>query len=343
MESGDGDNLNDTRCNSLSADDLRILGITGTVATSISIPVVSVVILLMIIFKKYIFAIQRLIMYLNISILFNTINQLLQRASYTIIHTHDTYCIGLGIFSQYSSYCILLSIWCALFELTLRIMFKKEGGYVEIIYILIIFVFPIGIIWIPYYFDVYGNINGYCAIVTSKNCSPDQTGFILEAVTWWIPLYATIILSLLVYPIFYCELKRDRSRYSGIVEVDRNIVSEKTLKDVGYFKWLPLLYLILDIIPIATSIHDFIEPDRPIAVLWILTGFVKGLQGGTIAVVISLDPKTLKRLTPRQIQSAFKNNILGQENIQEYPAKREKEESREEEDVSIKKKYDPNS
>ncbi len=322
MESGDG-SVNDTACNAFSTSDQKLLGILGTVVTSVSIPIILVVILLMVIFKKYVFAIQRLILYIDISILFNVINQLLQRASYSIIYTNTSYCIGLAIFGEYSAYCILLSIICALFELLLRIVFKKEGGYIEILYLFIIFIFPIGISWIPYFYDSFGAINGYCTILTSINCSSSEKGLILESVLWWIPLYTTIILSLLTYPLFYYVLKRDKRRYSGIIEVDRNIISAKTLEEVGYFKWLPLLYLILDIIPIATFIHDFIEPGRPITVLWILTGLVKGLQGGIIVVVISLDPKTLKRLTIRQLQSAFKNNVLGQESTQDYPAKRD--------------------
>ena len=308
----------------LTDQEIEMIGISGIVTTSISIIVCVTVILLMILFKKYLFAVQRLIMYLDISILLNVINQLLQRAAYKSIYNNEEYCIGLALFSQYSAYCILLSVTCALFELLLRIVFKKEGGYLEIVYLLVIFVFPFGVSWIPYFFDAYGAVNTFCTVVVSQACESFKTALILEAVLWWTPLYLTIMFALVSYPLFYCIIRGDRKRYSGIIEVDRTLVSERALEEVGYFKWLPLLFIVLDLIPIATMVHDFIRPHRPIVVLWILTAIVKGCQGGIVAVFISLDPKTFKRLTPRQLRSAFRTNVLPNTDIKDYPAKKEK-------------------
>ena len=306
----------------LTEQELKTIGVSGIVASSISITLCITVLLLMIVFKKYVFAIQRMIMYLNVSILFNTINQLLQRVGYKTIHESTDYCIGLAAFSQYSAYCILLSMLCALFELILRIIFKKEGKYIEIVYLLIIFVFPIGVSSIPYVFNAYGAVNTFCTVTISRNCESFTTGLILEAVLWWVPLYGTIMFALASYPLFYYVIKRDRKRYSAIIETNRNQVAERTLEEVGYFKYLPVVFIVLDLIPIATMIHGFIQPYKPIVVLWAMTAVVKGIQGGIIATVISLDPKTFKRLTITQLRSAIKNNILMNSDIKDYPIKR---------------------
>lgn len=316
------DNLSCLPTEYLTDQELKTIGVSGIVASSISITLCIIVILLMIVFKKYVFAIQRMIMYLNISILFNTLNQLLQRVAYNTIHEFEAYCIGLAAFSQYSAYCILLSMICALFELILRIVFKKEGRYIEIIYLLIIFVLPIGVSYIPYAFNAYGVVNTFCTVTISRNCQSFTNGLILEAVLWWVPLYGTIVFALVSYPFFYYVIKRDRKRYSAIVETNRNQVAERALEEVGYFKYLPIMFIVLDLIPIATMIHGFVQPYKPIVVLWAMTAVVKGIQGGIVATVISLDPKTFKRLTVTQLRSAIKNNILMNSDIKDYPIQR---------------------
>lgn len=305
----------------------KILGISGAVASSISIVMCAVVIFLMIIFKKYEFATQRLILYFNISVFLNTINQLIQRSSYNTVDDNMTFCTAVAIFSQFSSLCEVLSISCAMFEFILRIIFNKEGGYLEILYVIIIFAVSAVASWIPFFFDAYGHSFSYCSIVVNKNCTSFQDGLILEAVIWWVPLYGSLIFAVLFYPILFFANKRNKLNYTAIIEVNKNATSEKTLKEIGYIKWLPLLIIILNLFNIATYIYNFLRPTQTIPTLWIISAVINGLQGGVIAAYISLDPNTVKRITVQEISSAIRNSVVNNHEVTDYPAVHERADS----------------
>ena len=304
---------------SLSREQYRIIGISGAVASSVSILACITVIIIMIVFKKYMFAIQRLIIYITISVLLNCINQLMQRAAFETIATETLYCSILGFFSQYSSWCILVSINCALIELIMRIVFRREGGRFEILYVMAIFVLPAAINWAPFLFNGYGEAYKYCSIPLTRHCKKDMKNLIVLIVLWWVPLYGTIIFGGLSYVLMFCSIKREKKAYTAMIEVNRKTISERTLEEVGFYKWLPLLYVIIDIVPFATNIYDFVYPRHIIVELWVASAIIRGLQGGLISLVITLDSKTRKRLTWKHMCSAFISNILMKEDIEEYP------------------------
>lgn len=303
----------------------KILGISGATASSISIILCVFVIFLMIIFKKYEFATQRLILYFNISVLLNTINQLIQRSAYDIIDGNMTFCTGVAILSQFTSLCEVLSISCAMFEFILRIVFNKEGGYLEIIYIMIIFGLSGIVCWIPFFFEAYGHSYSYCSIVLIKNCTSFETGVILEVVIWWVPLYGAIMFAMLFYPILFIANKRNKMNYTAIIEVNKNAISEKTLGEISYLKWLPLVIVLLNLLRIVTYIYNFLKPTETIPILWVLSAIIGGIQGGVVAVYISLDPTTMKRISLKGITSAIRNSINS--DVTDYPAIHQRAES----------------
>ena len=303
----------------LKRDDWKLIGISGAVSSCLSILGCIFIIAIMIIYKKYVFATQRLIIYLTISILLNTIGQLLQRISYDKIYEQHTYCSVLGFLSQYFSTCILLSITCILIEMLMRVVFLREGGRLEWLYISAIFLLPATISWIPFINDAFGAVHCFCSIKTIKHCEKYTHGIVLQALLWWVPLYSTIMFGIVSYLLILCQLSRQRKKYTAMIDVDRDIIYHRTLEDVGYFRWYPILYVIVDLIPIASSIHDFFVPNNPIVSLWIATSIIKGLQGGLFAIAVALDPNTRKRLTCKSLRSAFIHNILMKESTEEYP------------------------
>ena len=311
-----GDRING--CNSnFSHDDWRIIGISGAVCSGLSILGCLFIIAIMIIYKKYVFTTQRVILYLTISVLLNTIGQLLQRIGYDLIYTKGTYCKILAFTSQYTAWCILLSLCCVLIELLLRIVFFRESGWIEWLYIPVIFILPATVNWIPFQLNAYGAVYCFCSITTIKNCNRDKTGIILETFLWWIPLYTTIIFGFITYGLILYRLSKERKEYTALVELDRDIVYTKTLQDVGYFKWYPLMYFILDIIPMASDINDF--TNKPLIPLWVGTSIIKGLQGGFIALAVAMDPKTRKRMTCKSLRAALLYNVFMRRTTEEYP------------------------
>ena len=294
-----------------------VLKITNGTTSSISVLCCIFVIALMIIYKKYVFTIQRLILYLTVSILLNSITHIFESASYT----PASYCMAIGFLQNYSAYCMLLFVPCFLLEIGVRVIWLRETGAIEWLYIPAIFVTPLLVTWIPFLTGNYDSMGLSCGTVTinSTTCEQDIKGLILYFVLWGIPMYLTFIVGGIAYVYILWKLWRSKKRYTAILELDREQMYQKTVSDVNYLKWYPLIYGILNIIPVISSTVYHIKPATLKLPLYFVSVVVRGLEGGFIAIAATLDPKTRKRMKWRHIKAAFIENVLCRDSIEEYP------------------------
>lgn len=308
-------------CSNLTLDDLCIIGLTGAGTAFISFIGCLIVLAIMIVYKKYIVTTQRLILYLTVCVLLDSIIHMIQGASYSILATTNGYCMGIAFTRQYLAWTIILSIVSILIELTLRVTCKRSSGPVECLYIPFIYVIPLTISWIPFVKHSYGDIDGSCTFLTINpgSCTRDEIGLILDIVLWWIPLYITFIIGGLTYLIILCRLNSAKREYTPLLEMDREVIYQRTMNDIGYFKWYPLLYMIINIIPVITATISYVKPHEDELALNVTSTIIIGLQGGFIALAVALDPSTRKRLGWRSFCAAFKENILCRVTYEEYP------------------------
>ena len=275
----------------------------------------------MVIYKKYVFTTQRLIMYLTISVLLDAIANGLMGANYNLIYKNKAFCVTLAFLTQYFALCILLSVACAIAELALRMICRRESGPIEWVYVPVIFLLPATISWIPFIHEAYGLVDGYCDILTvnTEDCTRDNYGLVLKATIWWAPLYLTVIGGTIGYITSLCILHRSRKKYMPLIESNRDIIYQRIMEEVSYFKWYPLLIIVVNLIPIVNTTINFVEPQQPIISLWVITVIIKGLQGGFLAIAFALDPKTRKRLKWKYFQAACLENVACREASEEYP------------------------
>ena len=174
--------MESNNCSKFSAELSHTLAlrITNGTASSISLLCCIFVIALMIIYKKYAFTIQRLILYLTVSILLYSITHIFESASYTLAQA-DSYCMALGFLEHYCGYCMLLFVPCFLLEIGVRMICLRETGAIEWLYIPAIFVTPLLVTWIPFLTGNYGRMGLSCEIVTinSTTCEQDIKGLAL--------------------------------------------------------------------------------------------------------------------------------------------------------------------
>ena len=296
---------------------LETMGIVEEATASISVLCCIFVIALMIIYKKYVFTIQRVILYLTVSTILNSITHIFESATLY----SEGYCMVIAFFNLYSAYCVLFSIDCFLVDMIYRVKYFRETGAIEWLYIPAIFVTPLLVAWIPFLTGSYGRVNGICVIVTinSTTCEQDIKGLIMYLVFWWIPLYLTFIVGGLAYVYILWKLWRSKKRYTAVLELDRELMYQKIVSDINYLKWYPLIYGILNIIPVINSTVYHIKPATLKLPLYLFSIVVRGLQGGFIAIAATLDPKTRKRMKWRHIKAAFIENVLCRDSIEEYP------------------------
>lgn len=308
-------------CTNLSSEDLQVIGLTGAITSSVSLISCLLVILIMIVYKKYTFTTQRLILYLTISVLLDSVIHIIQGGSFAVLSSQPKYCAAIAFVRQYFAWCIILSINCFLIEMVLRILCRRESGCFQWFYIPFIFVFPLLFAWIPLLKHDYGDVDGTCNFLTVNpgTCHRNKIALILDIVLWWVPLYLTLFIGGLVYLIIICQLSLSRKKYTAMLEVDREVIYKRTMNDIGYFKWYPLLYFMINLIPIATATASYARQGDDVVALNILSTIIIGLQGGFIALAAALDPSTRKRLGWRSFCSAFKENILCRQTAEEYP------------------------
>ena len=308
-------------CSNITEYDLKIVGITIAVAYSISILSSLFVLMVMVIYKKYVITTQRLILYLTITIMLDAIANGLMGANYNLIYKNKAFCVTLAFLTQYFALSILLSVACAIVELALRMICRRESGPIEWVYIPVIFLLPATISWIPFIHDGFGLVDGFCDILTvnTVDCTRDTYGLVLKITIWWVPLYLTVIGGTIAYVTSLCILHRSKKKYTPMIESNRDIIHQRTMDDVSYFKWYPLLIIVINLIPIINTTVNFVRPQQPIISLWVITVIIKGLQGGFLAIAFTLDPKTRKRLRWRYFRAACLENVACREVSEEYP------------------------
>ena len=297
------------------------LRITNGTTSSISLLCCIFVIALMIIYKKYVFTIQRLILYLTVSILLNSMSHIFESASYTLAQA-DSYCMALGFLQEYSAYCMLLFVSCFLLEIGVRVICLRETGAIEWLYIPAIFVTPLLVTWIPFLTGNYGRMGLSCRIVTinSTTCEQDIKGLILYFVLWGIPMYLTFIVDGLAYVYILWKLWRSKKRYTAVLELDRELMYQKTVSEIHYLKWYPPIYILINLIPVAAYTVYYVKPDGPGLALIIIAMIIRRMQGAFLLIAVTMDPKTRKRLKWSHIKAAFIENVLCKySNIEEYP------------------------
>lgn len=184
--------MSNSSCN-FSEDSKMILGLSLVASNTIAILACLFVILVIVVYKKYIFTFQQLVLHLSTSILLHSVAHTIQGASYQLIQENEHYCQVLGFFDIYFPLCMVLSVLCVIIELYLYVLQKRDTTNLKWIYVAFIFVVPALVSWIPFAFKQYGYTGYYCSILYyDKDCRHDFTGLALLLMLWWMPLVLSL-------------------------------------------------------------------------------------------------------------------------------------------------------
>ena len=311
--------LNNSSCNYYSDQDRMILGLSRITSNSLSVLACLFVITIATVYKKYIFVFQRLVLYLTASILLNSIAYIIHGASYNLIPVCKRYCQALAFFDTYLPLCIVLSVACIIAELYLYGLKKRDTSNLKWIYAAFIFIMPAAVSWVPFVFNQFGYTGTKCSIIYHKeDCRLDLVGLMLIIVLWWVPLISVYVITGPIYLCILCRISRQgRTEYTPLIEVDGNRIHQQTAKDLGYFKWIPLIEVIIHLFSIVPMVMCY-GGQVPTPLLS-ASSIVIGIQGGTIAILITFDPNTCKVLRWNKFKAAWRQNIMKRSFIEEYP------------------------
>lgn len=287
------------------------------------------VVFLIVIFKKWKFFTQRLILYLAISVAFQSIAAMIARVDYNN-ETSEFY----WRFCQFSAFVLQNASWMVLMavsSITIYVfafaVFRKQTDHLEIVYLFVNFAFPLLFNWIPFIRTSYGKAGAWCWIRSEDDtCQKHMFGEVLQFVLWYIPLYVILSILIILYVTIPIKIHCcDRNKWTGgdytRAQEDRN---RQTSRETLSLLWYPLIYFILNLFPLCLRLYGLARVDVPgdsaHLVLWVLTAIFFPIQGGFMAIAFTLDSDTRKRLKWKHIVTAAKE-LCGRSDkyIKEYP------------------------
>ena len=275
----------------------------------------SSVVFIIILFKKYKFYTQRLILYLAIVTMIHAFSYVLTRVNYyTPRLIDDPYCYFSGVLNHYTAANGVLSIWCITLNLLTKTLCNRSTVKAEPIFVAVIIFLPALWLWVPIWLRAYGTAGAWCSIRSmNSDCTPYKYRTWLRFGLWYIPLY--ILMFAIVVSLILAAVRISRGSRKWVGKWDPEIVvMRQTLKrEILSLIWYPLIYLLLNTFSLIDQIHDAVNPMNPSAVLTYLRIFTSTLRGAFIALAFGLDRETRSRLRPAQCRAACLEWVGGRE------------------------------
>jgi len=269
-------------CSPFAGRDYAIVAAISSASALVSVILCTGVIVLMVLFKKYNFFIQRLILYLTIVALAEAVAVTLHRVDYNGANSAtEGFCVFIGFVDQTTSWAILIAISCITVNLMLNAVFHKRTEKFEKLYFVLIFVFPITFNWIPFIELAYGSAGAWCWIRSeNKDCSSFTFGVVLR--------FCSVVCPPLRDPDHTdCDLhhhtvqdNQGSPQVGGKVDPESQQLKEQMQKEVKPLIVYPLIYLLINVVPLINRIHNTVSPSNPELALWILHALLFPLQGG---------------------------------------------------------------
>ena len=300
--------MNCNSSNDIGEENTKILiGITASVA-GISFFCCLGVILLIVLFKKYLFFTQRMILYLDIAAMLSSLARIIN----VNIGLSKSYCEATGFLDQYMSSCFLIAITLLTIDIFLQAIFSLNTKKVELLYVLLIFFLPATYCWIPFRFNAYGPAGPWCWIMDR---------YFLQYALFYIPYFIVFPLLLVLVMSMLCVLYLRRHDYEATIDPLTSRKRTALRKEIKILLLYPILIMLLNIVPLAVRVYDSVTCNSMFE-LWVANSFIAPLEGAVIAVIFTIDPETRRRLTFSHIRGAFhqlcSRSLHGR--VSEYPA-----------------------
>ncbi|XP_062521382.1 cyclic AMP receptor 3-like [Corticium candelabrum] len=196
-------------------------------------------ILIIWLFRKYQFFVQRLILWLTIAAFLDAVGYVIA----TDQVEKNTLCIFQAFWITLFDWTVLLWVTCLTFNLFLIVLKLKKTDHLEWIYHLISWAGSLIIACIPFSNGiVYGPANTLCWIKAGANA--------FRFAIWYVPLVILLILMVSAYLYIVFIINRRSKTWSGSYdpEMERKMTLLKS--DIKSLRFYPLVFLVLNVFPL---------------------------------------------------------------------------------------------
>lgn len=273
------------------------------------------------VYKKYKIPTQKLVLYLCIAAGLHATARSLAAGAH-LVHlnpkTFSIYCAASGFAFQHTASIFLLALLVIYVDMYLRIVKHKDTAHFHIFYILIIFVSPILLNWIPFIESSYGEIGPWCWIRDTNNdsnCTQHVLGFVFQIGLGYAPVLVGCCVALALYTLMVRQLHL--LKYTGKHDPQMEQLRKQLLKEAtSSFLIYPWIFLIFNTIVFACKVAAFTlgHSHSNIIVPWSIDAGIGSIQGGIAVVIFGLNFETLYYLL--QVKAYL---CCCQRSVKEYP------------------------
>lgn len=339
--------FNNSSCFDYSTSPVFV-GVIAVQATCSFISVVAVLLMigLAVLFKKYRFFTQRLILYLAMAELIKSMVEATNVVSFWSKQSDSLYnwCVTLAFLQQIVVWWVMLATTCIMVDIFIKVKYSRSTETLERVYVVITFLTPILLTsWIPFIFDAYGPVGPVCWIRnknSDSDCSTFLTGAILQVILYLGPVYLVIVV-ILVLLIMSLILLRQQSRlWVGKFDPVTLNMKKRMKTEVRPLLAYPIIILSIHIPLTIGFVAGSIGISATATILlWYSISLVYHLQGIFLVCAFTLDPETRRKLTKADILVAIRNWCSQRhQQVREYPAEEDNyEESTSTSNISYEK------
>ncbi|XP_019850624.1 PREDICTED: uncharacterized protein LOC109581193 [Amphimedon queenslandica] len=280
--------------------------------------------LIILLFKKYKFFSQRLLLYLALSCMLNLLTaglNLYGTKAYNTTSSFITiYCKVAGFSEQITIWWTIMATFCIVIALFIKAVCGRTTSQFEFGYVLIIFVFPLIFSWIPFYYDAYGPDDMFCWIreVNLSDCNNYfKIGMILRYTLYYVPLTLLMLLLVALYIPAVIIAHKKKSRWSGNFDPEAIAIRRMIAMEIRPLIYYPLIVLVINVFPLlkqlyatindaTSSEHDGLNHNlTTYFTLSVISYVIYPFQGVLVTLAFTLDPETRKLLTWKRFVAAF--------------------------------------
>jgi hypothetical protein len=265
---------------------------------------------------------QRLILYLAVAAIIKSLSW-----GQVVVHFNQLpvsggppaqFCAVAGYFQTVAGWFEAMAVACLSTNLLLNMVLTKSQKWLELVYVVLIFILPFTLMWIPFVTRAYGQIGFYCWIrgTTDDGCKLFPLGIGLQFLLWYVPLAVALVHLLALYCRVMWITSKQRKRWDGNSN-PTTLRNKLKTKDVRKLIWYPLVYFLLYLVPLAAHL-SLVLFSRTVYSLWFLSAITQPLQGGFVAVAFALDTQTVRRLR-RQKLTATVRGMTHSVVVEDYP------------------------
>lgn len=275
---------------------------------------------IIILFKKYKFYTQRLILYLAVVTMIHAFSYTITRVNYyTPRPIEDPYCYFAGLLNHYTASMGLLSIWVITLNLLVKILCNRSTVKAESAFVLVIFLLPALWFWVPVWLRAYGTAGAWCSIRSlNADCTPYAYRTWLRFGLWYIPLYTLMAVIVICMILAAARAARESRRWVGKWDPEVVVQSQTMKREIISLLWYPLIFLLLNTFSLIDQIYDAINPMNHSDIITYLRIFTSTARGAFIALAYGLDSETRSRLRLAQCKAACMEWMGRREMVEDF-------------------------